>query len=276
MLIDTHCHLTHERYAEDRLEVLTRAHSAGVGGVVGIASDLDDARGLHRFARTVAGSDGLEEGTAVSPVWTTVGIHPHQAETAPRDLRRRLDETLDEIPDAVAVGECGLDFHYDFSPRSAQRDVFRTHLDVARDRGLPVVVHCRDAEEEMAGIVAEAGRAGVFGVIHCFPGNLDLLEAAMGAGWYVSFTGLVTFRSFEGLEAVRRVPDDRYMLETDGPYMAPVPRRGRRNEPAWVPHIRDRVAEVRGEEPTIVETATTATARRFFSLETLTHESASS
>ncbi|MEX0843292.1 MAG: TatD family hydrolase, partial [Gemmatimonadota bacterium] len=116
------------------------------------------------------------------------------------------------------------------------------------------------------GIVREAGAAGIRGVIHCFPGHLELLDAAMESGWSVSFTGLVTFRSFEGQEAVRRVPSDRYMLETDGPYMAPVPHRGKRNEPAWVPFLRDRVAELRGVEADRVEEETTANARTFFGL----------
>jgi TatD DNase family protein len=262
MLIDTHCHLTHDRYAEDRPGILGRAAEAGVGGIVCVASNLDDARAVEDLVREV------EAGSAAVRIWRTAGVHPHEAAKAPEDLRPRLLEILDgsEHP-AAAVGECGLDFHYDFSPRARQREVFRVHLEVAAETGLPLVVHCREAEEEMAGFVTEAGRAGVAGVLHCFPGDLVLLEAAMEAGWLVSFTGLVTFGSFDGLEAVRRVPGDRYMLETDGPYMAPVPHRGKRNEPAWVPFIRDRVAQLRGEEPAQVESATTATAFRFFRLE---------
>jgi TatD DNase family protein len=283
MLIDTHCHLTHERYDADRTEVLLRARAAGVVEVVSVASDLDDATAVQELAdrlrkgaegRTTAeGATGEDRGSgtsgeAVPParVWGTAGVHPHEAAGAPRDLRARLEAFLDEHPGVVAVGECGLDYHYDLSPRPVQRGVFRLQIEVAEARGLPLVVHCREAEADMAPIVRAAGEAGVRGVLHCFPGDLDLLETALEAGWFVSFTGLVTFPSWEGAEAVRRVEKDRFMLETDGPYMAPVPHRGKRNEPAWIPRIRDRVAELRGERPQEVERATTDSARRLFGL----------
>lgn len=281
MLIDTHCHLTHPRYDEDRLEVLKRARSRGVEGVVSIASDLDDAAALLDLVRQVeavrdrSAAEGRTDSGPTGPAgeggpaWlgTTVGVHPHQAGEAPVDLEERLEAFLDTHPSVVAVGECGLDFHYDFTPRARQHEVFQVHLEVAARRALPLVVHCREAEEAMTPLVLEAGRHGVKGVLHCFPGDLDLLEVAMEAGWYVSFTGLVTFRSFDGLEAVRRVPADRYMLETDGPYMAPVPNRGKRNEPGWVPHIRDAVAELRGDSPDDVQRATTRTALGFFAID---------
>ena len=257
MLVDSHCHLTHERYEGDLSGVLERAREGAVGSVVVIASDLDDA---------VRVRDLLDTGPRTPTLVGTAGVHPHQAGSAGSDLRPRLEEALDAHPRVVAVGECGLDFHYDFSPRDVQRRVFELQLQVAGDRGLPAVVHCREAEEEMIPLVREAGAAGVTGVLHCFPGHLPLLEAAMEAGWLVSFTGLVTFPSWDGTESVRAVPGDRYMLETDGPYMAPVPHRGKRNEPAWVPRIRDRVAELRGEDPDAVARDTTGNARRFFGL----------
>jgi len=164
------------------------------------------------------------------------------------------------------VGECGLDFHYDFSPRPVQHRVFDVHLEVAAEAGLPLVVHCREAEREMARLVREAGDSGIRGVLHCFPGDVGLFDAAMEAGWLVSFTGMVTFRSFSGADLVRAVPSDRYMLETDGPYMAPVPHRGSRNEPARVTNIRDRIAELRGTLPGVVEGETGVTAASFFHL----------
>jgi TatD DNase family protein len=265
VLIDTHCHLTHSRYDEDRTAVLERAHAAGVTGVVTIASDLLDAEAAAQLAAGHGGATAGGRGSA--RMWSTAGVHPHQAGEAPEQLEARLEGFLDGHPEVVAVGECGLDFHYDFSPRPRQREVFRTQLQVAARRRLPLVVHCREAEAEMVDWVQEAAGMGVRGVLHCYPGDLDLLKVAMDAGWFVSFTGLVTFRSFEGLEAVRSVPGDRYMLETDGPYMAPVPHRGRRNEPAWVVPIRDRIAEVRGESSELVGRATTQNARRFFGLE---------
>lgn len=268
MLVDTHCHLTHERFRDDLPRVLVRAADAGVGGVVCIASNLDDAEAVRRLVEERTTGDGMGEGGV--RLWRTVGVHPHEAGAAPEDLGERLlaalvqDHRLGTRP--VAVGECGLDYHYDFSPRERQREVFETHLEVASQVDLPVVVHCREAEAEMADFVDRAARKGVRGVLHCYPGDPTLLEVAMDADWCVSFTGLVTFGSFRGLEAVRRVRGDRYMLETDGPYMAPVPHRGKRNEPAFVPCIRDRVAELREEAPDQVEADTTATARAFFDL----------
>lgn len=263
MLIDTHCHLSHERFASDLLDVLSRAASAGVGGVVSIASTLDDAVAVRRLLAELPEPDG-DAPTPRCHVARTAGIHPHHAADVPTESRRRLLDELARTPRAVAVGECGLDFHYDFAPPAAQRAAFQLQIEVASETGLPLVVHCREAESEMTPMVQEAGEAGVQGVLHCFPGDLKLLETAMDAGWMVSFTGLVTFRSFDGIEAVQRVPDDRYMLETDGPYMAPTPHRGKRNEPAFVPWIRDKVAEIRGQEPESVASTTTANARAFF------------
>jgi TatD DNase family protein len=262
VLVDTHCHLTDGRYADDLPDTLKRAKVGGVGAVIAVASDLDDAarvRGLLHDGPGVPGSRPLLFGTA--------GVHPHQSSAAPEGLRERLLDALRGDSRVVAVGECGLDYHYDFSPKDRQRKVFDLQIDVAREAGLPLVVHCREAEADMAGAVRDAGSAGVRGVLHCFPGDLNLLETALEAGWMVSFTGIVTFPSFQGHEAVRTVPRDRYMLETDGPYLAPVPHRGKRNEPALVGVVRDRVAEIRGEASALVEADALETARRFFGLE---------
>ena len=260
MLIDTHCHLTHERFREDLSDVLESAKRAGVGAIIAVASDLEDAQAV-RDLWTGASSDSERP-----EIWGTAGVHPHEASDAPSGLRGRLIEATASDPRVVALGECGLDYYYDLSPRGAQRKVLGAHIETAEETGLPLVVHCREAEDDMKGVIREAAEAGVRGVLHCFPGDPDLLDAALEADWLVSFTGLVTFNSFRGEEAVRRVPEDRYMLETDGPYMAPAPMRGRRNEPALVPHIRDRVAELRSETPAEVEQATTEAAQRFFAL----------
>lgn len=256
MLIDTHCHLTHERFSSDLSETLDRARDAGVAGVVAIASDLDDAVAIGDLCSSV--SRPFVRGT--------VGIHPHEAEEAPSDLRERLIAGAGE-PWVVALGECGLDYHYDFSPRDRQRAVLDAHIEAAQESGLPLVVHCRDAEEDMRSVVRRAGEAGVQGVLHCFLGDDDLLDVALGSGWLVSFTGIVTFGSFGGAGAVARVPEDRYMIETDGPYLAPVPHRGKRNEPAWVAEVCARVADLRDETPEEVARRTTENAVRFFGLE---------
>jgi len=256
MLIDTHCHLTAESYDPDREGLLLRAWEAGVGAVIVMASDLPDA---DQALRWVAEERGPERPL----LRATAGIHPHQAGSLGPDTEPRLRELLAH-PEVVAIGECGLDFHYDFAPRQAQDRCFDLQLALAQELHLPVVVHCREAEAEMIPRVREAGRAGIRGVLHCFPGDLDLLEVALDAGWSVSFTGIVTFKSFSGQEAVRRVPAGRYFLETDGPYLAPVPLRGKRNEPAFLPKIRDRIAELRGISPEQVEQETTRAAEAFF------------
>ena len=261
MLIDTHCHLTHERFREDLPDLLESARRAGVGGIIAVASDLDDAR-VVRELWTGRGDPNPEE----PAIWGTAGVHPHEASAATSGLREALIEAVESDSRVVALGECGLDYHYDFSPSGVQRRVFDAHMETAQETGFPLVVHCREADEDMKAALREAAAVGVRGVLHCFAGDSDLLDAALEGEWMVSFTGIVTFASFHGEEAVRRVPRDRYMLETDGPYMAPVPLRGRRNEPALVPHIRDRVAELRGESGSTVERDTTDTARRFFGL----------
>ncbi len=262
MFLDTHCHLTHERYREDLPEVLVRAGDVGGDGGVSIAWDLVAALALGSLRAPVGWVWG-----GAPRLYATAGVHPHEARRAPADLHGALRELLRAAPGFVAIGECGLDFHYDHSPRSVQERVFDRHLAAAQDLGLPLVVHCREAEGAMIPRVREAGDAGITGVLHCFPGDPDLLDVALEAGWYVSFTGMVTFRSFEGADAVRAVPSGHYMLETDGPYMAPVPRRGERNEPAFLPLIRDRIAELRGVPPSEVERETGEAALRFFGLD---------
>ena len=269
MLVDTHCHLTDRRYAEDLPDILTRAKAGGVGAVIAVASDLDDSarvRELFEGGSAVASQPEVSQ-LSRPRLFGTAGVHPHQSAAAPEELRERLLEAVRADSRVVAVGECGLDYHYDFSPKDRQRKVFDLQIEVAREAGLPLVVHCREAEADMMEAVRAAGSAGVRGVLHCFLGDLALLETALDARWMVSFTGIVTFNSFEGSEAVRTVPRDRYMLETDGPYLAPVPHRGKRNEPAMVAMVRDRVAALRGEDPAQVENDALENARRFFGLD---------
>ncbi len=264
MLIDTHCHLTDERFRDDFPGVLARAKEAGVGGVVAIASDLEDSVAVSRLPERSA--EAGDAGASWPDLWGTVGVHPHGAGRARPGLRDALLARASAGNAVVALGECGLDYHYDFSPRRMQRHVLGVHLEAAAESGLPLVVHCRDAERDMMDVVRDAAESGVRGVLHCFAGDDDLLDGALDAEWLVSLTGLVTFASFGGAGGVRRLPRDRYMLETDGPYMAPVPRRGRRNEPAFLAHIRDEVARIRGETPADVERDTTDNAHRFFRL----------
>lgn len=253
MLFDSHCHLTDDAFAGDREAVLARAGQAGVEGMVTIASTPDDAEAALALSRAAAG------------VWCTAGIHPHEAVLGENpDSLVRLRSLLAE-PGVVAVGECGLDFHYDNAPRDVQRATFLAQIGLAHESGLPLVVHCRDADREMEAMLRDLPD-GVRGVLHCFSGGDGLLEAGLQAGWWISFSGIVTFKRFDGGDQVRAVPDDRLLVETDAPYLAPVPHRGRRNEPAYVAETVAAVARLRGQAPADVARITTHNARRFYGL----------
>ena len=254
MLFESHCHLTDRRFDGDRAETIERAHAAGVGAIVSIASSLADAVRVAALAG------------AHPCVWGTAGVHPHEAAQAGPDDVRGVRELLEAEPRLVAVGETGLDYHYDFCPRDRQRELFRAHARLAAETGLPLVVHSRSADDDTRVLIGEF-RGAARGVLHCFTGGMALLDEAIDAGWHISFTGLVTFRNFTGQQALRAVPADRLMIETDSPYLAPVPHRGRRNEPAYVARVRDGVAAVRGERPEDVERYTTLNALRFFGLD---------
>ncbi|HEX2780200.1 MAG TPA: TatD family hydrolase, partial [Gemmatimonadaceae bacterium] len=235
-------------------EVIARARAAGAAGIVCIGESLAAAARAREIARAHPGF-----------LWHTAGVHPHDAAAfdATRDgaaIRAELGRG------AVALGECGLDYHYDNSPRELQRACFGVQLAIAAELKLPVVVHTREAEPDTLAMVREAGAGGVRGVLHCYTGSHGLAEAALEAGWCVSFSGIVTFRKWDDLALLRLVPDDRLLVESDSPYLAPVPNRGRRNEPAWVAHTVARLAEVRGVEPQQLAERTADNARRLFNL----------
>jgi TatD DNase family protein len=234
VLFDSHCHLTDPAFSADIEDVLLRARAAGVRALITIASDAMDAEAALALARTHEG------------VWCTAGIHPHAAGAANDAAVEHVRQLL-AAERVVAVGETGLDYHYDNAPRPAQRHAFEQQLDLAEQTGLPVVVHCREADADMIAMLqGVAGRAR--GVLHCFTGGPPLLEAGLAAGWYISFGGLTTFRNYGGADLLRAVPDDRLLLETDSPYLAPVPMRGKRNEPCFLPYTCAQVARLRGAE----------------------------
>jgi len=223
-------------------------------GIVCIGESVEQARAAARIATAHPGF-----------VVFTAGVHPHDAATFdPVADREAIAQLVAE--GAVAIGECGLDYHYDHSPRELQRRAFATQLALAAETNRPVVVHTRDADADTAAMVREAGAAGVRGVLHCFTGPASLAETALEAGWYVSFSGIVTFRKWDGDDVIRLVPANRLLIESDAPYLAPVPNRGKRNEPAWVSHTVAKLAAVRGVEITALGAATVANARRLFSL----------
>lgn len=251
MLFDSHCHLTDEKFA-DLPDVLKRARAAGVTRVVSIASDAEDARRALEFARAYPG------------VWCTAGVHPHAAAQARKsDLDRIAELHEDEL--VVAVGETGLDYYYDNSPRAVQRRLFEEHLQLADDLGKPVIVHSREADEDTIEMIRSV-EGEVLGVLHCFAGGGDLLEAGIEAGWMVSFSGLVTFKNYEGADLVRAVPPEQLLIETDSPYLAPVPYRGKRNEPAFVRETAAAVARLRGVDTEEIALLTSANALRFYGL----------
>ena len=254
-LTDSHCHLTAEAFGEDLAAVLARARDAGVDRIVSIASDPTDARAALDLAAHTPG------------VWATVGVHPHAADAHDPSHALPTVRGLVERGGAVALGETGLDFHYDFAPRERQQAWFRHHLELADEFGLPLVVHSRNADDDTRTFVQEAGKRGVGGVLHCFTGGDALLDAALEAGWYLGFGGIATFRNFDGGARLARIPEGRLLIETDAPYLAPVPHRGRRNEPAFLPRSLERIAELRGVEPAALARATSANAARLFHLD---------
>ena len=252
--IDSHAHLADPAFDADRDEVIDRARAAGARAVVCIGESLATA---ERAASLAARHPRF--------VVFTAGVHPHDA--ASFDPTRDLDALRGLVArGAVAIGECGLDAHYDHAPRELQRRAFASQLALARELDRPVIVHTREAEDDTAAMVREAGAAGVRGVLHCYTGSHQLAEVAVQAGWYVSFSGIVTFKKWDDDALVRLIPDDRLLVESDSPYLAPVPYRGKRNEPAWVSFTVARVSAVRGVEPQALAAATTRNAVRLFAL----------
>lgn len=253
--IDSHTHLADPAFDADREEVIERARGAG-------------ARALVCIGESLAASDRARELAVRHPTFITwtAGVHPHDAATfdAARDvpaLRKRVRAG------AVAIGECGLDYHYDNSPRNQQIDAFAAQLELAAATQRPVVVHTRDAEADTRALVRTASTAGVRGVLHCFTGSVELARAALDAGWYISFSGIITFKKWTDLELLRLVPDDRLLVESDAPYLAPVPFRGKRNESAWVPNTVRRLAEARGAETEWLGARTAQNAASLFGLD---------
>jgi TatD DNase family protein len=251
-LIDTHAHLADERILPHVDEVVERARAAGVDTIVAIATGVEDARVVAGLAERFPG------------VFATAGIHPHAASTADEDAFVAVRALLDH-PRVVAIGEAGLDYHYDFAPRERQRESFLRHLELGRETGLPVIVHAREADEDLRALLREGG-VGTRGVLHSFSSGRALLEDALALGWYASFSGMVTFKKYEGADLLRLVPPDRILVETDSPYLAPVPHRGKTNEPAFVAATARVAAQLRDEDPDELAARTTANARTLFRL----------
>jgi TatD DNase family protein len=254
MLIDSHCHLDYFTPME-LPEVLARAAAAGVGEMVTIGTTLAQSQGLPALA------------DAHDNLWCTVGVHPHHAAEAPIPTPEALAE-LARHRKVIGIGESGLDYFYDRAPREVQQANFRAHIRGARLAGVPLAIHARDADDDIARILQEErDDGGPFAfLLHCFSSTRALAETALDMGAYLSFSGMLTFpRSNELREIARHVPADRLLVETDAPYLAPVPFRGKRNEPGHVVHTAGKLAEVRGMTPAALAALTTANFRRLFS-----------
>jgi len=246
MIIDSHVNLHAPQFDEDRDQVIARARQAGVRLMVEISDKLSTFEATHALAM------------AHDDIWCTVGAHPHEA-------KDHVELTADELvalaqrPRVIGIGECGLDFHYDLSPRDEQAAVFRQHINAARRTGLPLVVHTREADDVMAAILREEHARGPFKLLmHCYTSGLELAETAAELGAWFSVSGIATFKAAEDVrEVIRRMPEDRIIVETDCPYLAPIPHRGRRNEPAYVGLVLQKLAEVRGWTPQEADRRTT-------------------
>lgn len=259
MLVDSHCHLDHPDFAARVPDVLERARAAGVARMVTISTHV----GRFDVYRALAETN--------EAVFFTIGTHPHHAAEEP-DVPASRIAALSAHPRCVGIGEAGLDYHYTFSSPEVQQRVFRTHIAAARESGLPLVIHARDADEDMIGILGEEmGRGRFEAVLHCFSSGARLADVGVALGLYVSFSGIVTFKKSDELRRIAsRVPRDRILVETDAPYLAPVPHRGHSNEPAYVAHTARVLAETVGLSPEELAALTTANFHRLFAKAAMT------
>jgi TatD DNase family protein len=254
MLIDSHCHIDDARFEADRDEMMTRARAKGVGHFVTIGCDLETSRAAVALAQQH------------SFIAATVGVHPHEAKRIEAGWYEEL-RSLAKTERVVAYGEIGLDYHYDHSPREIQRLRFREQIQLARELRLPFVIHTREAQEDTIAILREEKAHELGGVFHCFSGDAWLAKDALDLGFYLSFSGVITFQNASMLrDIVKTVPMDRILIETDAPYLTPAPHRGKRNEPTYVRHVAEKIAELHGVDVENIEKATTENAKRLFGI----------
>ncbi len=269
MLVDSHAHLDSSRYDDDRDAMLHRAWEAGVGTVlsIGIGDGPDTMDRALDLSRRYAGQPGVPR------ILATAGIHPHEARLADETALASLDQLLQE-PEVIACGEIGLDYYYDHSPREEQKRVFLRQMEIAAARKQPIIIHCRPSDgstnawDDTLDVISEQwASTGLGGILHCFTGEWEHARRALDFGFLLSFAGNVTFPKAESIrEAARKVPLDSMLVETDAPFLAPVPNRGKRNEPAWVREVASRIAEVRETEAESIASSTTENFNRFFRL----------
>jgi TatD DNase family protein len=253
MLIDSHVNLHHEKFDSDVEAVIARAVEAGVGAMLTISDKISSTEKIRAIV------------TDRANIWRSVGAHPHYAADH-KDLTAQTLIGLASEPDVVGIGECGLDFHYGFSPREDQERLFAAHVEAAQATGLPLIIHTREADEVTGAMLAQAmARKTFVPLLHCYTGGLSLAQAVMEMGGYISFSGIITFKNADDVRAVAsRMPHDRIIVETDCPYLAPIPHRGRRCEPAHVVHVADKLAEILNISRADIDRLTTENFLRLF------------
>jgi TatD DNase family protein len=253
MLVDSHCHLDFPEFDEDRDDVVDRAKTAGIGYMLTICTHMTKFNDVHAVA------------SSYNNMSCTVGVHPHNAGEEGGLASVKVLKEYAQMPKVIGIGETGLDYFYEHSPREAQQSSFRAHIDASRDTGLPIIVHTREADDDTVSILRDEYKKGLFpGLIHCFSASAELAKAVLEMGLYISISGIVTFKSAQSLrDTVKDVPLNRILVETDAPYLAPIPMRGRRNEPAFTSHTAQVVADIKG---VTVDQLAQATTDNFFRL----------
>src|SRR5271167_2735234 len=267
MLIDSHAHLDSPRYAEDRGALLDRAWAAGVRTIlsIGIGEGPDTMHQALDLCRQ------YKDQPEIPKIYASAGVHPHEAQLADEAAYRKLDQLLAE-PEVIACGEIGLDYFYDHSPRETQKQVFRRQMEIAAAHEQPIIIHCRPSDnstnawdDTLDMIETHWKPTGLGGILHCFTGEWNHARRALDAGFLISFAGNITFPKSQPIrDAAAQVPLDRILVETDAPFLAPIPNRGKRNEPAWVREVAVKLAEVRGIDPETAASRTTENFHRFF------------
>jgi TatD DNase family protein len=255
LIIDSHAHLDYPQFAEDLPGVLARARDAGVEQIISIGVKLSTHSAPQKIAETYEN------------VWFSVGVHPHEAGNEALACDHDAFIRAADHPKCVAIGEAGLDYFYDHAPRERQAESFRVQIGVARELGLPIIVHARDADDDMAAIIEDEMQKGAFsGVLHCFSSGVELARRALAAGFYISFSGILTFNKAEEIRQVAAfAPADRVLVETDAPFLAPVPERGKTNEPAFTAHTLARLAVIKEMSPESMAAITRENTLRLFS-----------
>jgi len=256
MLIDSHCHLNYDDFGDDFDLVIQRAKDVGIMKMLTICTELKEAQAI------------LDLANSRDELWCTVGVHPHEAKEAVEqgDLYEMLKH-FTQFDKVIGLGETGLDYYYEHSPKVEQQEAFKTHIRLAKETGLPLIVHTRDAEEDTIAML-RAEQGNITGVIHCFSGSQWLAEQSLELGFYISISGIVTFNKAQGIrDTVMTVPLDRLLVETDAPYLAPVPKRGQRNEPSYMIHTAQKVAELKGVAMDELAAVTTSNFERLFNIQ---------